>query len=531
MAKEKTSKLKSKYAFRHGAYAIVFTAVVIAAIIIVNVLVSALGQRFPLSLDITADKDYSVSGENLDYIRKVERPVTITVCATEGSYSQYMTQYASYYYMAEDQTDGKYFEQTLTLLDEYKKHNGNIKVVYADPQSPEFTDIQQRVGSSASLSYGSILVESTFELDGKEVYRSKVLGFSDLYDVTDSTGGYASYYGYGYVVSGSKVESAVTSAIYSVTSDKTTEVTYISGNMQKDALNNLNSVLADNNYNVTELDNLLSNDIGENTEVLVIAAPTNDFSAAELAKLDKFLDNDGQRGKTLLFFASASSPELPNLYAFLAEWGINVGSGTVYETNQQNTLASLGWPQTIFGLQNKSSDFTASVNSLSKMYVSGVSVPITIGFESQGNRVTTELLSTSETVVNRPVGAGDDWKPGNEAAGKYSAAVVSTDTLYAQDYSELKSYVVAFSSADFISEDMQFTSTIGNMDLAVGLVNVLSGRDADTVTFTNKTITVDSFADKVTGASVGIVYVLFIVIVPVAVLAVGIFVYIRRRRR
>lgn len=524
----KNAKIKSRYAFKHGAYAVAFTAIVIVAIIIVNVLVSALGQRFPLTLDITADKDYSVSSDNLDYIRQVKRPVTITVCSTEGDYATYMSQYVSYYYNAEDETNGKYFDQALTLLDAYTKYNSNIKVVYADPQSPDFADVQSRVASDASLSYGSLLVESTFELDGKEVYRNKVLGFEDLYALTDSTGGYASYYGYGYVISGSKVESAVTSAIYSVTSDKTTEVVYLSGNMEKNVLDTFTATLKDNNCNVTALDNLVGSDIPEETEVVIIAAPTGDFSAEELKKLDAFLDNDGKRGKTLLFFGSNASPDLPNLYDFLSEWGIEVSRGTLAETNANNYIQE---PTTI-GLQNMGTDFTKGVNDLSRMYVASGNLPMQIGFESQGNRVTTELLASSENVVVKPVGAADDWTTDGLPTGKYSTAILSTDTLYEQDFSEIKSHVVAFSSVNFISEYWtQFTGSVGNMELTLSLTNALSGRDADTVTFTNKTITVESFAAEVTGAAVLMIYVIFLGIVPLALIVTGVVIFIRRRNK
>lgn len=521
-------KLKSKYAFKHGAYAVAFTAIVIVAVIIVNVLVSALGQRFPLTLDITTDKDYSVSPDNLDYIRDVERPVTITVCSTEGDYATYMAQYISYYYGAEDETDGKYFTQALTLLDAYSKHNSNIEIVYADPQSPEFADVQARVASDASLGYGSLLVESTFELDGKEVYRSKVLGFEDLYELTDTTGGYASYYGYGYVISGSKVESAVTSAIHSVTSDKTTEVVYLSGNMEEGALDTLNATLLDNNCNVTAIDNLVGKEIPAETEIVIIAAPTSDFSAEELGKLDAYLDNDGKRGKTLLFFGSNTSPDLPNLYDFLSEWGIEVARGTLAETNANNYVQE---PTTI-GLQNLGTDFTKSVNSLSRMYVSSGNLPMQIGFESQGNRVTTELLASSETVVVRPVGADEDWTTDGLPTGKYSTAILSTDTLYEEDFSEIKSYVAAFSSVNFISDYWtQFTGRVGNMELVLSLTNTLSGRDADTVTFTNKTITVESFADQVTGTAVLTIYIVFLAIVPLVLIVTGVVIFIRRRNR
>ncbi|MGI6269305.1 MAG: Gldg family protein [Candidatus Howiella sp.] len=533
MSKKKSTepvqkKLRSKFALKHGAYSIAFIAVAVAVFVVVNILATALVQRFPLNIDLTAGGDYSVSEKNIEYIKGVTRPVTITVCATEGDYATYMAQYASYYYSATDSTDGKYYTQAMTLLDEYTKYNSNIQVVYADPQSPEFSDIKARVGSSASLTYGSILVESSFELNGETVSRSKVLSFSDLYDVTDSTGGYAAYYGSGYELTGSKVESAVTSAIYSVTSDKTTEVAYITAHMSSSALDGLNTTLADNNYNVTAIDNLIGYEIDESVEVLMIASPTSDYSGAELEKLDAFLDNGGQRGKTLVFFGSSDSPDLPNLYAFLAEWGINCTPGSVYETETNNIYQT----NYIYGMTSKKSDYTASTDSLSRIYLCGGNIPMSVGFESQGNRTTTEVMATSDTVTVRPLGAGEDWVPDNAAKQTLSSVIVSQDMVYGSNHEELKSHVLAFSSVDFVSDDwLSFTGTVGNMEMAIGVFNQLSGRDADSVTFTNKTISVESFSDQVTVLASNIIKILFVGIVPIAVIVVGIVIWSRRKNR
>lgn len=525
----KEKKLHSSFALKRGGYAIGFTAIVIAVFVVVNVLATALTARFPLNVDLTANSDYSISSKNIDYIRGVTRPVTITVCATEDNYSTYMAQYASYYYSATDSTNGQYYTQTLTLLDEYAKYNSNISVVFMDPDDPDFSDVKARVGDSANLTYGSILVESTFDLNGTETYRSKVLAFSDLYEVTDSTGGYASYYGYGYELTGSKVESAVTSAIYSVTSDKTTEVGYIASRMDTSVLDGLTSTLSDNNYNVTAIDNLLTYDIDSSIEVLIIAAPTSDYSAEELQKIDTFLDNGGERGKTLLFFGSSDSPNLPNLYDFLAEWGINCSSGTVCETNSSNYLSG---DMTTIGLQNDSSDYTTSMNDLSRIYVAGGNIPMSVGYETQGNRTTTEMMATSETAVLRPSGAGSDWSADSGTQTQYSTAIASCDMLYNEDYTEKKSYVVAFSSVNFISSDwLSYTGSVGNMEFVLSALNTVSGRDADTVTFTDKTIDVDSFSDKVTDFKSNLVKIIFVGLLPIGAIASGIIVWVRRKNR
>ena len=157
---------------------------------------------------------------------------------------------------------------------------------------------------------------------------------------------------------------------------------------------------------------------------------------------------------------------------------------------------------------------------------------MSVGFESQGNRTTTEVMATSDTVTVRPLGAGEDWVPDNAAKQTLSSVIVSQDMVYGSNHEELKSYVLAFSSVDFVSDDwLSFTGTVGNMEMAIGVFNQLSGRDADSVTFTNKTISVESFSDQVTVLASNIIKILFVGIVPIAVIVVGIVIWSRRKNR
>lgn len=64
-----------------------------------------------------------------------------------------------------------------------------------------------------------------------------------------------------------------------------------------------------------------------------------DYSEDELKKIDRFLDNNGKFGKNVMYVADTSQPEsLPNLDAFLAEWGIKVNPGAVYETDSSKVF-------------------------------------------------------------------------------------------------------------------------------------------------------------------------------------------------
>lgn len=62
-------------------------------------------------------------------------------------------------------------------------------------------------------------------------------------------------------------------------------------------------------------------------ELLILAAPTADLLAEEIAKLQAFM-NDGGR---LMVFLSPEAAQLPGLCAFLAEWGVGVTDTVVGE--------------------------------------------------------------------------------------------------------------------------------------------------------------------------------------------------------
>ena len=57
----KKSNMFSSRAFRKGTLSIVLTVVVIVAVMLVNVLATAVSQRYPFSVDLTSNKDYTIS--------------------------------------------------------------------------------------------------------------------------------------------------------------------------------------------------------------------------------------------------------------------------------------------------------------------------------------------------------------------------------------------------------------------------------------------------------------------------------------
>ena len=515
----KPKKLKNQALLRRGGYSVAITAAVLAGLIVLNVLVNALSKRFVLEYDMSAEKENSMSEENIDYIKKLDDEVTITVCAEEEGYTGgYMSYYAQNLYgVSSDASD--YYKQTIKLLDKYPNYNSKIKLNYVDTQASEFTEISQKY-SNEKLSYGDIIVSA--EKGGNERY--KVLGFDDIYTLSEDS----TYAAYGYsasTVGGNKVETAVTSAIAYVTSEKTKKAALLTGHSKTDYTSDYQTLLKANNYDITVISDSIIASVSDEYDAVIIAAPTTDFMGSELDALSEFLENDGKLGKGLLFFANDSAPYLTNLYDFLSQWGIDVGEGVLFETNSQNHMPDD--PMTV-GLYPSSSD--NDITSGMQLCIAGHNVPLTPAFDSEGNITVTKLISSLESTVAAPVGTAADWTGADDYAKESYAAVIQSEmTDYDDDNNKISSYVFAFDSYEFISSAYNEQSSVSNKNLTLACAERAVGAENTGISFVSKTITNESYADAVSESSANMIKIVFMFILPIAAIAAGIYIFVRRK--
>ena len=516
---KKPKKLKNQALLRKGGFSVAITAAVLAGIILLNVLVSALSTRFVLEFDMSAEKENSMSEENIDYLKSLDSEVQITVCATpedyEGGYMSYYAQ--NLYSVTSDATD--YYKQTIKLLDKYPAYNGKISLRYVDTQGTEFTEISSKY-SNEKLYYGDIIVSCT--KNGSERY--KIVGFSDVYNLSEDS----TYAAYGYTTStvgGNNVETAVTSAIAYVTSNNTKKAALITGHSKNDYTADYQTLLKENNYEITVISDSMIGSISDEYDAVIIAAPTADFLGAELDALSAFLENDGKLGKGLIFFADASAPYLTNLYDFLQQWGIAVGEGILFETNSQNYMPDD--PMTMGTYPTSSdNDITSGMN----LCITGYNVPITAAFESEGNITVTSLMSTPESVVAAPVGTTASWTGADDYTKQsYSSVIQAEMSDYDDDNNEISSYVLAFSSIEFIQSEYNEQSAVANKNITLAAAERAVGAENTGISFISKTITNESYSDSVTDSSAGIIRILFMFILPIACIALGIYIFIRRK--
>ena len=516
---KRPKKLKNQAILRKGGFSIAITAAVLAGIIVLNVLVSALSKRFVLEYDMTPQKENSMSDENIEYLKGLDTEVEIIVCATPDDYEGgYMGYYAKRLYnVSEDATD--YYKQTIKLLDKYPVYNDKITLRYVDTQGTEFTEISTKY-SKEKLYYGDIIVSCT--KNGSERY--KVIGYEDIYYLSQDT----TYSAYGYTmntVDGNNVETVVTSAIAYVTSDKTKKVAVIKGRSRTDYTEDYVTLLKENNYEVTELTEGMVGSISNEYDAVVIAAPNTDFLGSELDALSEFLENDGKLGKGLIFFADAAAPYLPNLSDFLEQWGIAVGEGILFETNSQNYM-----PDDPTTMGTYPTDSENDITKGMQLCITGYNVPITEAYDAEGLITVTSLMSTPESVVAAPVGTDAAWTGADDYTKmSYSSVIQSEMMNYDENNNEISSYVFAFSSVEFIKSDYNEQSSVANKNITLAAAERAVGAENTGVSFVSKTIADESYSDSVTDASLRTVRIVFMFVLPIACIALGIYIFIRRK--
>lgn len=513
----KPKKIKNQALLKRGSYSLAITAAVIAAAIVLNVLVGALNSRFVLEFDMSVNKDNSISEENIDFIKDIEDKITVTVCADDASYSNYMGYYAQEYGV-QDEAAYEYYEQTVKLIKKYGDYNKNIDIKFVDTQSSEFTEYSSAY-KSEGLAYGDIIVEA--EKDGKE--KHKIVGYKDIYSLYEDTT-YASYGYTMYTVSGNNIETALTGAIDYVISDKIKKAAVIMGHSSADYTAAYLTLLKDNNYEYELISDSIVNEISSDYDLVVIPCPSKDFIGSELDALSEFLDNDGALNKGLVFIADVTSPYLTNLYDFLAQWGIVVEEGILFETNANNYMPD---DPTTLGSYVAGED---EILSGMELCITGYNVPMYAAFESEGSIQTSPLMSTPETTVAAPKGTSAGWTGAKDYEGKsYATVLQAKKSDYNDDNEPIASYVTAFSSSHFLDSEYSETASVSNKNILFAVTERASGAEDSGISFVSKYITNESFSDKVTAASANIIRIIFMFALPIVTIAAGVYVYIKRR--
>lgn len=526
--KEKKEKKQEK-AFntkklKHGTMATVLTCVFIALLVMVNIVTTMIFDRYPVTIDLTSDKIYSVSEDSEEYVKNVDVDVTVTIFADEEAYTNYSA----------------YNKQAVELLKNYCKLNDHISYRFMDIDSnpdvvKNYTD---------SVSQFDIIFETNTEIDGEKIQRTRKLGMVDLLSFNSefvselSQSGYSidmlveqagsdltflAYYG-GYVES-SNAEQAFTSALMTVTDPHPVYVTILTGRSEITDLAYFQTLLVANGYNVNSVD-ITKEDIPENTSVIVVPAPKTDYLEAEITKLSDFLNNDGDLGRQLIYIASYGQDDTPNIDEFLEEYGLSIGDGVICETYQSNYY---NYPF-ITTATNLSDSFDQDITASEPVISSWFTRPVNALFEEKDMITVQEYIKSTDDAYTADVSMTTGEISDRIETGEQCYMAVGSKAKFLNDSEGTTVYssILCFGSEYLLNDNILAAEQYNNREYVLSVINGITHK-TDGVTITPKTITGNAF--DINERQKNILKWTFSAIIPAAVLAVGIVVWIRRKNK
>lgn len=498
---------------RHGALSVVFTVIFITAIVLINIIFNMVLDRFDISADLTDNSMYSIDPSTTEYVADIKDNVTITVTAEETNF----------------ESAGTYYKQVSEIVKTFAATNSRITAQYLDLDSnPSF---YSKYG--ATLTAGSVIVES--EKTGRNViitpsdYLSPKYSFNGNEITADE---YSMYYQLGYGSTGlltveyyAAAERCFLSGIMSVTDESPVRVAVLTEDYGASSPSALVSMLEANAYIVEEMKITSVAAIDSDIDFVILFAPIYDLSNDDLNKIDMWLDNGGRYDKNLMYIAAASVDELPNLNDYLEDWGLSVGTGFVFQTNDYafngaNTYQTLSLSEGVY---------SEGVDTVTKQTQGDRLKPIELLFDEYSIYATESIVSSYGGSVIAPFDGLDGFDPASaEKSGSFTVVAGSSKTYY-EGVEPHQSRVYVASGHYIVDRTFMESTYLNNSDIFLNIFNYASGKDKVEISVSPKSFSVQTF--EITASQKQAITIVFAAAVPLAVIAAGIVVIVRRKRR
>lgn len=498
---------------RHGALSVVFTVIFITAIVLINIIFNMVLDRFDISADLTDNSMYSIDPSTTEYVADIKDNVTITVTAEETNF----------------ESAGTYYKQVSEIVKTFAATNSRITAQYLDLDSnPSFYSKY-----AATLTAGSVIVES--EKTGRNViitpsdYLSPKYSFNGNEITADE---YSMYYQLGYGSTGlltveyyAAAERCFLSGIMSVTDESPVRVAVLTEDYGASSPSALVDMLEANAYIIEEIKISSVAAIDSDIDFVILFAPIYDLSNDDLNKIDMWLDNGGKYDKNLMYIAAASVDELPNLNDYLEDWGLSVGTGFVFQTNDYafngaNTYQTLSLSEGVY---------SEGVDTVTKQTQGDRLKPIELLFDEYSIYATESIVSSYSGSVIAPFDGLDGFDPASaEKSGSFTVVAGSSKTYY-EGVEPHQSRVYVASGHYIVDRTFMESTYLNNSDIFLNIFNYASGKDKVEISVSPKSFSVQTF--EITASQKQAITIVFAVAVPLAVIAAGIVVIVRRKRR
>lgn len=482
----------SKARFNHTIGALVITAVVLVATILLNVVVSLMSDKLPgMSIDLTSKGAFQLSETSIKLAKNVKKDLKITFLDDKQSYRS-------------KASSNTYYAQVMAIAEEYGKYNNKISAEYVSiVDNPNFENKYPQ----ETLSADNIIVSCG------DKYR--VLDQYDIFNVK-------SYYStYSYIAS-SKAEEAFDGAILAVTSTESTKLAIVEDNSTED-FTYFKNILEQNNYELVSV-KLEQEDIPKDAKMLIVFTPEKDFSKTAAKKIRTYLENNKEYGKNMLYIPSLKTYKTPNLDEVLSDWGITVGDGLAYELESSSIYGRNMYDGILCYMGSNA--FTSKFDDNSAPVISSYARPITLDSKAE----TQSLLQYSSKSGVCPSDADDSYDFTGNAKGNIIIAGYGVNGIFANDEksSDKISTVFVFGSSTMFEKTI-LASTYSDQKYILAMLNESCGRVDQEIAVEAKELT--QYDVQIDNNSASVIGLVCYVGLPIAVICAGLIVFVKRRNK
>ncbi len=342
--KEKISEILRKKWLRNVSLTILLIAIIICLYFAINFGIEMLKIT---DIDMTKDKNYSISQQTKDKLTNLDKDVTI-----------YLHKFQNYQYVVD-------------FANKYNKINKHIKIENLENLN---TKSEWKTKYGLSDTTPAIIISS-----GK---NEKVLFEYDLitYDYT----------------SGRQIditEEAITNAIVNVTIDEKPKIYLLTGHNQysDEYLYSMQSELLSEGNEFETVDLLAKGKVPEDCDVLILTTLKEDITKPEKDYIIKYIKHGGDI--LLLSDPNINKLKLPNFQKVLDEYGISISEGLILEGDSTKRIAN--FPNMILTKIENGTRITKNLETgINLCFVTPGKIDIKNQEELKKLKVTSEILAT-----------------------------------------------------------------------------------------------------------------------------------------
>ena len=472
---------RNKKLLKHGTYSMAVTAVVIAIVVVLNLVVQEIPSKYR-EIDLSSQKLYTIGEQTEKILKNLKKDVTL-------------------YYIAQDGTESSDIKN---LLEKYEEGSKHITVEQKDPAvSPKFASQY----TSDNISNNSIIV-----VCGD---KSKVVDYSSMYETS------INYQTYSQEVTGFDGEGQLTSAINYVVSDNMPVLYNLEGHDESSMSETMKETIEKANIEIKSLNLLSEEAVPDDAECLFIFAPATDLTKEEAHKIISYLKNGGKA----LIVSNYTDEDMPNFESVLENYGVQPVDGIVLEGNTDNYVSQNPY----YLLPNiESGEINSELSSQSRY----VLVPLAQGIKKADNIRDTlnisSILTTSDSAYSKTNLKDMDTmeKEDGDIDGPFDLAVSITEKVG----DDKETQIAYFASASIFNDSINSMVSGTNYELlSASLAWMCSTDDSNQISIPSKSY--DTTTLTVPTADINFWSIFVTGVLPVCTLLIGFGIWMKRRKQ